>query len=52
MAEDFYSKKAIGDRVRERLNPPQADGGSVIEKLKEVALRRRGGESLQPPVIR
>ncbi|KKM25491.1 hypothetical protein LCGC14_1594470 [marine sediment metagenome] len=48
MAEDFYSKKAIGDRVRERLNPPQADGGSVIERLKEVARRRRG----QPLVTR
>ncbi len=50
MADDFYSKKAIGDRVRERLNPPQADGRSVIDRLKEVARRRRGAE--QPTIAR
>ncbi len=37
MAEDFYSKKAIGDRIRKRLQPRKG----VIERLKGVARLRR-----------
>lgn len=38
----FYTKEAIGDRIRERLK--RREGGAVIEKLKEVARLRRGGQ--------
>ena len=41
MAEDFYSKKAIGERIRARLRPSTQPSGSTVDKLKEAALRRR-----------
>ena len=35
MAEDYYSKKQIGERIRVRLNPPVQ--GNTLQKLKEEA---------------
>ena len=43
MADDFYSKKRIGERIRIRLQPPPSNNAkaSLLEALRKAKHERR-----------
>ena len=51
MPDKYYSKEEIGKRISERLRQPKISPESsfLIERLREAARRRQGGQTRIPP---